>query len=90
MDKTIYKREFGKRVKMRRLIDKAIYERDYKTLENELYEPEMPSRIIEVESLQETLKLYRSLSKTSQRAVWGRVLKRIEVDHDGNIFLIPN
>ena len=75
---------------MNDLIDKAIYERDYKTLENELYEPEMPSRIIEIESLQETLKLYRSLSKTSQRAVWGRVLKRIEVDHDGNIFLIPN
>lgn len=72
------------------LIDKQIYERDYTALQNELYEPEIASRTVDIGSLQDTIKLYRSLSKESQKAVWGRILKRIEIDHDGNIFLIPN
>ena len=75
---------------MNDLIDKQIYERDYATLQDELYEPEIATKTIDIASLQETIKLYRSLTKESQKAVWGRILKRIEVDHDGNIFLIPN
>ena len=72
------------------LISKEIYERDYRNLEDELYAPENTTKLVDIDSLQEVVKMYRGLTKASQKAIWGRVLKRIEIDHNGDIFLIPN
>ena len=44
---------------------------------------------ISVTRATEEIGLARTIEE-SQKAVWGRILKRIEIDHDGNIFLIPN
>ena len=70
------------------LISKEIYERDYRTLEADLTESFLAPKIIDIDTVSDAIKKYRSLSKVSQKAFWSRILKRIEVDHEGQIFLV--
>ncbi len=69
------------------LISKDVYEADYRALEKQLELPVSAPRTISVDGIDEMLKKYHELSKTSQKAFWGRVLKRIDCDNSGNIFL---
>ena len=72
------------------LIDRALYERDYKALETELaacsYAPQL--RLIDIDSLTSSLSLYNTLTKSAKKAFWSKTLKRIEVSRSGDIFLI--
>ena len=70
------------------LISRDIYERDYKALENDLYAVEIAPEPLRIEDVHDALKKYRELSKSSQKAFWSRRLKRIEMDSDGNLFLV--
>ena len=70
------------------LISKEIYERDYRTLEADLTESFLAPKIIDIDTISDAIKKYRSLSKVSQKTFWSRILKRIEVDHEGQIFLV--
>ena len=70
------------------LITKDIYEADYRRLQKELETPLFAPQTVSVESCESILEKYRELSKTSQKALWGRVLRRIECDGEGNIFLV--
>lgn len=74
------------------LIDRAIYERDYKQLEAQLEEAIMPAaeEPINIEELAGSLAMYSGLSRESKKAFWSRALKRIEISKDGEIFLILN
>ena len=70
------------------LISKEIYERDYRTLENDLNSAILAPKTIDIDTIDDAIGKYRSLSKASQKAFWGRILRRIEVDSEGQIFLI--
>ena len=70
------------------LISKDIYERDYHTLEKELYAVEIAPEPLRIEDVHDALVKYRELSKSSQKAFWSRIIKRIELDRDGNLFLV--
>ena len=70
------------------LISKEIYERDYRTLENDLNSAILAPKTIDIDTIGDAIGKYRSLSKASQKAFWGRILRRIEVDSEGQIFLI--
>lgn len=70
------------------LITKDVYEADYRRLQKQLETPLFAPQIVSVESCESILNKYHDLSKTSQKALFGRVLRRIECDGDGNIFLI--
>lgn len=70
------------------LISRDIYERDYKALENDLYAVEIAPEPLRIEDVHDALKKYRELSKSYQKAFWSRILKRIEMDSDGNLFLV--
>lgn len=70
------------------LITKDVYEADYRRLQKELETPLFAPQIVSIESCESILNKYHDLSKTSQKALFGRVLRRIECDGDGNIFLI--
>ena len=74
------------------LIDRAIYERDFKTLEAELSAALIVPMIrpINMEELAGSLAMYSSLPKEGKKAFWSRILKRIEISKDGEIFLILN
>lgn len=71
------------------LISKEVYEHDYRALEKDLYSIEPEVETIAINDVQESLKIYRKLSMESKKAFWSRVLRRIELDRNGNIFLIP-
>lgn len=72
------------------LIDRQIYERDYRQLEKELNENTLPpaQTPVDVEGLEQALDLYGTLSGESKKAFWSRSLRRIEISEDGQIFLI--
>ena len=70
------------------LISRDVYERDYRALEADLNDQFVAPRVISIDTITDAVKKYRSLSKPSQKAFWGRILKRIEIDHNGEIFLI--
>ena len=70
------------------LITKDVYEADYRRLQKELETPLFAPKTVSVESCESILEKYRELSKTSQKALWGRILRRIECDGEGNIFLV--
>ena len=72
------------------LIDRAIYERDYKALEEQLAEADIvPLRTpLNIEELAGSLAMYTGLSREAKKAFWSRILKRIEISIDGEIFLI--
>ena len=70
------------------LITKDVYEADYRRLQKELEMPLFAPQTVSVESCESILEKYRELSKTSQKALWGRILRRVECDGDGNIFLM--
>ena len=70
------------------LISREIYERDYRTLETDLTASYLAPKTINIDTISDAMKKYRSLSKASQKAFWSRILKRIEVDKEGNIFLV--
>ena len=70
------------------LISKEIYEAEYRTLDKELSATETPPEPIRIEDVHDALKKYRELSKSSQKAFWSRIIKRIELDRDGNLFLV--
>lgn len=74
------------------LIDRAIYERDYKALEEQLAESDIvPLRTpLNIEELAGSLAMYAELSREAKKAFWSRILKRIEISIDGEIFLILN
>lgn len=74
------------------LIDRAIYERDYKALEEQLAEADIvPLRTpLNIEELAGSLAMYTGLSRDAKKAFWSRILKRIEISIDGEIFLILN
>lgn len=72
------------------LIDKEIYQRDFRVLEQDLadssYVP--TAKPVDLDGIDQALDLYATLSKDSQKAFWSRVLKRIEISEDAQIFLI--
>lgn len=70
------------------LISREIYERDYRALENDLSCLPYAPKIISVDTVQDAVNKYRSLSKVSQKAFWSRILKRIEIDSNRDIFLV--
>lgn len=70
------------------LISRDIYERDYRTLESDLNTSFYAPKTIDIDTVTDAINKYHSLSKESQNAFWSRILKRIEIDHDGNIFLM--
>ncbi len=70
------------------LISREIYERDYRTLENDLNASFYAPKMIDIDTVADAINKYHSLSKESQNAFWSRILKRIEIDHEGNIFLM--
>ena len=70
------------------LISRNVYERDYRALEADLNDQFITPRVISIDTITDAVKKYRSLSKALQKAFWGRILKRIEIDHNGEIFLI--
>ena len=69
------------------LISKEVYERDYRALEKDLYLYQ-PSTQISVDDVNAALAKYRELTTESKKAFWSRIIRRIESDRDGNIFLI--
>lgn len=69
------------------LISKEVYERDYRALEKDLYLYQ-PSTQISVDDVNAALSKYRDLTIESKKAFWSRIIRRIEIDRDGNIFLI--
>lgn len=71
------------------LISKDVYKADYTKLERELEQciAVVPTSCMTIEEIEEALKLYPALTPANKKAFWHRVLSRIEVDHDGNIFL---
>ena len=87
-DKIKRKMEKLKDLYLNDLISREIYERDYKTLEADLSESFVDPKPISIDTISDALKKYRSLSKESQSAFWSRIIKRIEIDHEGNIFLM--
>ena len=70
------------------LISREIYERDYRTLEEDLSSSFLAPKIIDIDTISDAMSKYQSLSKASQKAFWSRVLKRIEIDKEGQIFLM--
>lgn len=74
------------------LIDRAIYERDYKALEMQLAETDIVPLCtpLNIEELAGSLAMYAELSRDAKKAFWSRILKRIEISIDGEIFLILN
>ena len=70
------------------LISREIYERDYYTLEEDLSSSFLAPKIIDIDTISDAMSKYQSLSKASQKAFWSRVLKRIEIDKEGQIFLM--
>lgn len=71
------------------LISKEVYERDYRALEMDLNSYQPAKKVIAIDDVSEALKKYKELSMESKKAFWSRILRRIELDRDGNIFLIP-
>ena len=71
------------------LISKEVYERDYRALDKDLNAYQPAKQVIAVDDVSEALKKYKELSMESKKAFWGRILRRVELDRDGNIFLIP-
>lgn len=71
------------------LISKEIYEADYKALEKELNSIAFIPQVIETASIEKALKMYDDLSREGKKAFWGRTIKRINIDKDGNITFIP-
>lgn len=69
------------------LISKAVYERDYRALEQELYEYEPTAQPIDISALESVLSMYPSLPMKEKKAFWSRVIRRIEIDGSGQIFL---
>lgn len=69
------------------LISKEVYAAEYRLLEKQLEIPLNAPKTISVDGVEEMLQKYHELSKASQKALWGRIVKRIECDCDGNIFL---
>ena len=70
------------------LISREIYERDYRTLEEDLSSSFLAPKIIDIDTISDAMSKYQSLSKASQKAFWSRILKRIEIDKEGQIFLM--
>ena len=87
-DKVQKKMEKLKDLYLDDLITKDIYEAEYRALQKQLETPLYAPRTLSVESYESILSKYHELSKTSQKALWGRILRRVECDGDGNIFLI--
>ena len=71
------------------LISKEVYERDYRALELDLNSYKPAKQVVSVDDVHDALKKYKELSMESKKAFWSRILRRIELDRDGNIFLIP-
>ena len=70
------------------LISREIYERDYRTLEKDLSSSFLAPKTVDIDTISDAMSKYHSLSKASQKAFWSRILKRIEIDREGNIFLM--
>lgn len=69
------------------LITKDVYEADYLALQKALEHTVVAPQTISVESCESMLQKYHELSKASQKALWGRLVRRIECDSNRNIFL---
>lgn len=70
------------------LISKEVYERDYRALEKDLYAWEPEEKQIDLSEIRSALKLYSALDMQNRKAFWSRTIKRIELDSEGQIFLI--
>lgn len=65
------------------LIDRDVYERDYRELEAKLNEAVEPPKIVDTSILTEPLKVYSSLPKDKQKAFWSRIIREIHPQEDG-------
>lgn len=70
------------------LISREVYEADYKALENDLNTYQFAPKLIETGPIEKALYMYGDLSREGKRAFWGRIVKRIIVDKEGNISFI--
>lgn len=75
------------------MIDREIYERDYNFFLSQLEAAEkanadLPPEI-DIPKAKELLELYPALPESGKKAFWNRVLKRIEVDAEKNIRILP-
>lgn len=71
------------------LISKEVYEHDYHKLQGDLdalnvCEP----KLIDRREIEESLKLYGQLNDAGKKAFWNRVISRVDVDSDGQIFFL--
>ena len=71
------------------LISREVYERDYRALEKQLDVPYRREQPVNIEEAMTAISIYQELPAEKKKALWGRMLKRIEIDSSGHIFLIP-
>lgn len=69
------------------LISKEVYEHDYLQLQKELDAVALSApKLIEKQEIEGILTAYQTLSRENKRAFWHRIIRRIDVDSEGNIF----
>ena len=68
------------------LIDRDIYETDYKALQNQLHQyiPESDKEI-NIEDIETAKEVYKLLSKENKSVFWHRIIDKIYIDKDKNI-----
>ena len=72
---------------MEDLISKEVYEHDYLQLQKELDAVALSApKLIEKQEIEGILTAYQTLSRENKRAFWHRIIRRIDVDSEGNIF----
>lgn len=71
------------------LISKEDYEAEYRACQIAMEEiPYRPSSS-GAEKIVDSLEIYDELTRENKKAFWNRTIKRIEIDNDGNISIIP-
>ena len=91
LSKTKRKMEKLKDLYLNDLIELDVYEQEYSALRAELDvpPPEDPPAPIDLSLLEETLPLYRELTRDRQKAFWASMIKRIVITNDDRFFVEP-
>lgn len=72
------------------LISKDDYEVEYRECQTALAEASsFRPRPVDTSSLADSLKLYDNLTNQNKSAFWNRTIRRIEIDENGEIRIIP-
>lgn len=75
------------------LIDRESYEKDYVSLREELEKADVGKESlpapVDVEGINDILKVYNTLSRAEQKELWNRVIGYISITNDGHFFVSP-